>query len=170
MTQTVDQQGILALLDSDPAAGILAAADLREKLAKAMGATAGAEWRAFGEWVTAGTCECTCDADPIYGHRVGCGFEPLFRLSDEAAAEHIAAEANPAHALAAVRRWKKVVDRHRPYPDPNAGTEPDEWTVCNWCGASDTADAEDAATKGRWPCPDLRETADEARAYLGGAA
>jgi len=108
---------LLALLDSDPAAGILAVADLREqRVNNAMPA-------------------------PL-----------LDRMSS--AAEYIAAEANPALTRAAVRRWRGVVERHTltnlVYTDGR---------ICDWCdGVQD------------WPCPDLTETADEARAYLGGAS
>jgi hypothetical protein len=62
--------------------------------------------------------------------------------------EHIAAEANPAHTLAAVRRVRKLVERHK----PNALTD------CLGCAGIH-----------EWPCPEVDETADEARAYLGGA-
>ncbi len=107
---------MLALLERDPAAGILAVAILREQRASSMR---------------------------------GMRAEP-FLEGPKHTREHIAAEANPAHALAAVRRWRGVVKRHQRYI-----SEP---RLCaNGC-------------PGRYPCEDIAETADEARAYLGGAA
>lgn len=115
---------LLALLDRDPAAGILAVADLREQ--QAQHPDADRAMRLAHQYL-----------------RVA--------LQRMWMAGYIAAEANPAHALAAVRRWRGVVDRHGRYTDDGVAL------VCRRCGET-------------WQCPDFRETADEARAYLGGTA
>lgn len=141
---------ILALLD--PATpdtwpqGILAAADLREQ--RATLAAAGGQWHVdhdgYGD-LTLWSRAHPDDPKPV----------PLLRdyAVDRVVTgsfEHIAAEASPAHALAAVRRWRGVAGRHRHYIS--------ERRLCaNNC-------------PGRYPCDDLTETADEARAYLGGAS
>lgn len=140
---------LLALLDRDPAAGILAAADLREQRAKA--ATAGATLLRY---------------EHGGGRLANFGFTSQERflvadLYNEADREHIAAEANPAHALAAVRRWRGVVERHRGYTPQWDRVEPSP--RCTWCRT-------DPRERIGWPCPDVVETAAEARAYLGGAA
>jgi len=135
---------LLALLDSDPAAGILAVADLREQRAKAV--VGRGEWHVefngYGDltlWTRSGP-EDPAPQHVIAWYEVDRAIEGMF--------EHTAAEANPAHALAAVRRWRGVVKRHT-----HGGPD-----ICSGCG-------EEA-----WPCPDMTETADEARAYLGGTA
>ena len=133
---------LLALLEQDPAAGILAAADLRKQRAKAMGGP----WRAYGRHIVEETTACTCAGGPPYGHEPHCGQELVAEFNEDAA-EHIAAEANPAHALAAVRRWVKAAERH--HVEPFGGVP-----LCVYDSRN-------------WPCPDLTETADEARAYLG---
>ena len=157
---------ILALLD--PATpdtwpqGILAAADLREQRAKA--ATPG-RWGAGNGTTIAAGLEQTSPGCITYDVKIAEVDDDRWESADneidaeeqaEADAEHIAAEANPAHALAAVRRWKKTAERHGP----------DAWAFYEGrakCHAH------------RRPvyvehCPDLTETADEARAYLGGAS
>lgn len=126
---------ILTLLGSDPAAGILAAADLREQRAKA--ATP-------GPYVVS---DVTVRTDEVDIARV------LFAPAD---AVHIAAEANPAHALAAVHRWRGVVERHT-----RADRLDPALCVCR---------LGDGGPGGRWPCIDIRETADEARAYVSGGS
>jgi hypothetical protein len=136
---------IRALLDSDPAAGILAAADLREQRAKYVAENCAPPWTEGAGYVWDGQHEPVC--------------EPYYET-----AEHIAAEANPAHALAAVRRWRGVVERHHLahyYPQVTgsaASPMPRAVRVCGLC------------VNAGFPCPDLTETADEARAYLGEAS
>lgn len=146
---------MLALLDRDLAAGILAVANLREQRVNAAKNVAPAPWRwqhhpsaSLDSVISAG------DNQIVYAHYDsdnGIGLTP-----EEG--EHIAAEADPAHALAAVRRWRGVVERHK------AQTLSDGSVICRRCvGAHiDTGIA--------YPCSDLAETADEARAYMGGAA
>ena len=150
---THDTASLTALLDSDPPAGVLAVADLRERRAKA--ATPG-PYRVQGHAQLEEGCRClSCYGDSwsweiaqIDGPECkDTGDYHVMHLG-HADAEHIAAEANPAHALAAVRRWRGFVRRHA------AALMWDE-TACKWCANA------------AFPCPDLRETADEARAYLG---
>jgi len=67
---------------------------------------------------------------------------------------HIAAEADPAHALAAVRHWRGVADRHgKPLHFCVAGQH-------RWVSVTERG----YVSK---PCAELTEVADEARAYLG---
>lgn len=148
---TVDTVELIALLDSDPAAGILAIADLREQRAKRV---------ASGPWLArpAGSTGRPTVWD-INGYLVS-------ETPGSPYAEHIAAEANPAHALAAVRRWRGVVERH--YMEP--GMFPPQCGACKPMSTFDELDGAETVWVPIWPCDDLRETADEARAYLGGAA
>lgn len=140
---------LLALAASDPAAFILRAADLREQRAEA--AHPGGWYAGTSNWIVAVVGDMADEFD-------------VAKTQGAADAEHIAAEANPAHALAAVRRWRGVVERHKSAEIPHmvstggSGLRQDGVTlVCRvCCGFSE------------WPCPDLTETADEARAYLGG--
>jgi hypothetical protein len=132
----------LALLDVDPAAGILAAADLREQRAEAA---------SCGPYVV-DPQDHEDDEGEDYYDVDGPDGGWVAHVDTRGTAEHIAAEANPAHALAAVRRWRGAVERHRVLARQQPGVP--DW--CDWC---------DAPTV--WPCPDLTETADEARAYLG---
>jgi hypothetical protein len=143
---------LLALLENDPAAGILAVADLREKLAKA--ATPGPwlqapDTHAGQVWIQRTKAKRyslgTPDMEPLFAVR-GHGDENYEQR--EADATFIVAEANTDHSLAAVRRWNGAVTRH--YRDNDRPV----------CGHDQRS----------WPCPDLTETADEARAYLGGTA
>ena len=124
MTET---DAILALADSDPAVFILRVADLREQRASSV---------SRGHWYANNGYVLCNSGDPTDGVNVCAAL-----ISN---AEHIAAEANPTHALAAARHWRGVVERHSlGCPDQRAASV---------------------------PCDDLTETADEARAYLGGAA
>lgn len=118
---------LLVLLDSDPAAGILAVADLREQRATD-----------YGDGAT----------------RLARQHLRL-SLNLHAMSDYIAAEANPAHALAAVRRWRGVVERHRMIDSLFP-------LSCDWC----SQETDDLLVV--WPCPDLTETTDEARTYVGG--
>jgi len=130
---------LLVLLEQDPAAGILAVADLREQRAKAKAIP-------DGEYFIAS--EDDFEAYHVLSRAFPAPRDVARDLPSLDLAEHIAAEANPAHALAAVRRWRGVVERHRPWHNAR-----------NLCQRDSDP----------YPCPDLTETLDEARAYLGGA-
>lgn len=152
-------QEILDLLDRDLPAGILAGAALREN--RTLAATAG-RWRYDPKkaWREPGTSryEEGVFAGPSGPDAITVAIAgPMDDPQSMADAGHIAAEANPPHALAAVARWRGVVERHkrRALPDPI--------DVCVWCPDGSTRYT-------AWPCPDLTETADEIRAYLGAAA
>jgi len=134
---------LLALLDRDPAAGILAVADLREQRA-----TDAQDVTGEGRWVLVLGAE----------YEVHAPTERACVAISEEVAEHIAAEGNPAHARAAVRRWRGVASRHPVFRSPSS--EDGYSLFCR--GHSDFRAVAD--------CPDLVETADEARAYAGGAA
>lgn len=73
---------------------------------------------------------------------------------DRADGEHIAAEANPAHALAEAALWRGVARRHK----RNVLRGPDGVVVdaCRWCND-------------RFPCPDLLAVVAACRAYAGAA-
>jgi hypothetical protein len=136
----------------DPAGYVLAAADLREKRAKAV---------APGPWLL---------TDPNEGSGVG----PLWTVVNDAflnppadenapwlavelhtgtkdEAEYVAAEANPKHALAEVALWRGVVERHELAMDGQ------DIRCCRTCLSTE------------WPCPDLLDVVAAARAYLTGA-
>lgn len=125
--------------------GILAAAEVREQRAKALGAMAPPPWRVVStEFGTGLASEGPSKA--IYSNG-----QMLMARVESRLCEHIAAEASPAHALAAVRRWRGVVERHARIDDGLRG-------YCRQCYHLYPA----------WPCPDLTETADEARDYVSG--
>lgn len=126
--------------DSWPA-GILAAADVRQARAEAAAVVSPGPWYA--------------DAEFVYGRDFADGSmrhvaEALFGE----VAEHIAAEASPAHALAAVRHWRGTVGRH--------GRALGRFGWCDTCGKVNGNVS--------FPCPDLVAVADEARAYIGGSS
>jgi hypothetical protein len=145
---------LLALLDRDPAAGILAVADLREQRAKA--ATPGPY--VASRYLRPGRPDGGDIVTPDDGPR------PIPYATTWPDAERIAALLNA--DLAAVRRWREVVERHRPDREtPTSGQ------TCASCAPKVSLDrGEIVYQQPAWPCPDLTETADEARAYLGGAA
>lgn len=133
---------LLALLDSDPAAGVLAASDLLEDRAKLAACLHPAdEDESASEWWSVG--------------------ELARKGFDAYDAVHIASASNPEFALAAVRRWRRVVERHTRIPSTavvsGGSTDQPLLNICDYDERS-------------WPCPDLTETADEALAYLGGPA
>ena len=130
--------------------GILAAADLREWRCDSV--TRG-DWYADGQAVRVqvlGLDETPAVAVPPARTQ-------LTLKACEINAEHIAAEANPAHALAAVRHWRGVVERHC-----LVDNGPKQHECCRCVGSW-------AYEEGLpWPCDDIRETADEARDYVSG--
>lgn len=136
--------------EADPAGYLLAAADLREARARGIPEP---RWVARGNWIASWTDRCTCGSSgeiaALYGHEPGCGLEQVLQTSGPDEADHIAAEANPAHALAEVKLWRGIVERH------GLGR-----TWCLWCGEGDSIEV---------PCPDLRAAVAAARAYLDGA-
>ena len=128
-------------------AGISAAADVRQARAKLAAAGHRTPWRRDGRMLIA--------ADAVGDVRCGvlaeaCGAE---------VAEHIAAEANPDHVRLAVRRWRGTVERHR--------RGPDEWSTADGAWSPEKSCLH--CIDDEWPCLDLQEVADEARAYIGGA-
>lgn len=157
MTDDID----LTLAGTDPAAFVLAVADLRE--ARANAATP-------GPWV------------PYY-----CGIErgpgpdgvlPAISICDTGSgdadqtwpdAEHIAAEADPAHVLAAIRHWRGTVERHRSMTAANV------YQVPAGMGVSDVAPypvliCRACRVDPNYPCPDLLAVVAAAKAYLTGGA
>lgn len=138
------------LLDRDPAAGILAVADLRERRCDSV--TRG-DWYADERAVRVRALGME-DRDEEW-LRTPCVLQPPGRSRIDFEQQrvnvvHAAAEANPAHALAAVAAWRKRVERHERVENGQSG-------YCRHCYMSCRS----------WPCPDLTETANEARAYLG---
>lgn len=148
---------LLALLDRDEAAGILAAADLRKQRTAAaqgfghdwMAATAEHDEEHVRLWVFLHDRRADND-DPV---SIAILDSDADLADEQSVGEHIAAEANPAHTLAAVRRWRGVAERHVRIENGSTG-------YCRYCYMS---------CRG-WPCPDVLETVAEVRAYLGGAA
>jgi hypothetical protein len=70
---------------------------------------------------------------------------------DRADAEHIAAEANPAHALAEVALWRRVAERH-------GGVRIEGKPYCGTCRSAVS------------PCADLLAVVAACRAYAGDAS
>lgn len=157
---------LLALLDSDPAGGILAAADLREQRANAAtpgpwtydGNPSGAVWPVPYP-ATLAYVQPRRDLPVVYAIENG---DAIPTATQVANAHHIAAE-HPGVALAAVRRWRGVVERHRLVSTPTSAS------TLN-IHLADTGNVTCLVDYSPYPCPDLTETADEARAYLGGAS
>ena len=135
----------LALAGTDPAAFVLAVADLREQRARA--ATP-------GPYVARTTDDVGELAHQVHAGPHGAVWLYLGSDAQELAdAEHIAAEADPDHALAEVALWRGVVERHIDGVD-HLGP----FCVCCWSRSRS------------WPCPDLLAVVAAAKAYLGGAA
>jgi hypothetical protein len=101
--------------DTDPGGYVLAVADIREQRAKA--ATEG-PYKARS-WEPEPEHEVV--AGPLGAVWLYIGDEE----HDRADAEHIAAEADPDHALEAVRHWRTVVERH--------GSPARPGDVAPWC-------------------------------------
>lgn len=121
---------------TDPTGYVLAVADQREQRSKAIGALGGlaAEVHPDGRaWVNA--------EHPDHWHTASMHGYP--RL-----AEHIAAEANPGHALTEVALWRGIAERHIVGVD-HLGP----FCVCCW-------------SRG-FPCPDLLAVGAAAKAYAG---
>jgi hypothetical protein len=140
---------------ADPTGFVLAACDLREARINAAG-------RGTWEAICAGPDGWEVrDVVPPTGRRrrriiarVRMG---PFEL-DRAAALHIAAEANPAHALAEVALWRGMAGRHWGKQTVAMPPHPDGPIYCCATCMTDV-----------WPCPDLRDAVAAARAYLTGA-
>ena len=139
----------VALAVTDPAAFVLAVTDLREQRAKAAITEGSAP-----PWRVTEAAGCGCCAN-IRG-----GGGTLLASADDRYAEHIAAEASPAHALAEVALWRGVVGRHRlGWHDP----------LVNLTGPTVTLQQAKCVSRcGDWPCMDLRAVVAAARAYLTG--
>ena len=129
--------------------GILAVADLREQLAKAV--TGRGEWHIAFNGYGDPTLWTRTGPDDDKPQQILADYEVDRRITG--LFEHITAEANPVFDLAGVERWKKTAGRHVRVLGLRGHF------VCSWCTGTMN-----------WPCSDLTETADEARAYLGGAA
>jgi hypothetical protein len=142
--------GIADLLDTDPAGGVLAAAELRETRAKTlpawdMGPTdEGHEFRLLPEGHHGSYESQYCEIQ--YHHSIDPQNGAQYAHA-ETIAEHVAAEADPAHALAEAALWRVIVKSCGPYSDNGMEV---------LCGRGDP-----------WPCPDLSAAVDAARAYLG---
>lgn len=163
VTAVMGPADILALLVEDPAAGIRAAADLREQRARA--ATPGPYIPFYGGHLrgqpgdVAGVEQGPAEPGEPWPAVVICDTGGLNRpVQAQANAEHIAAEANSAHALAAVHRWRGVVKRHGGQERFGPGSERECGTCVGSFAYEEGAD---------WPCPDLIDTVAEVRAYLG---
>lgn len=138
MADVLKPEQIRPLYDTDKPAFVLAVADLREL--RANGVPHGPwSWTAMGGYPQRVTNPEAVIVAETYESPDAPAFVP----------EHIVAEANPAHALAAVRRWLGVVERHTLWDKMHP--------ECAGCGHP-------------WMCPDLTDTADEALAYLTGEA
>lgn len=88
-----------ALADTDPVGFVAAVADLRKTRAKAATTEGSAS-----PWRAAEDAGCGCCANIRGGAQ-----DTLLANADDRYAEHIAAEANPAHALAEVALWRSIV-------------------------------------------------------------
>lgn len=146
---SVPAASLLALsrLDVDPVTGLIAAADVRE--AQALAALAlGTDWHVAPDGYDDLTLWATKPegAGPPYpvvrGSRLGGRWQTILG--------HIAAEADPAHALAEVTLWRDIAERHR--IDFAAPTWPRLCVACRLPA----------------PCPELLAAVAAARAYLGG--
>jgi hypothetical protein len=118
---------ILALLDSDPVAGL---------------------WEAIRQ----------IEAE---ASRVSLGSSGRFDVEDPEKGEWLVD-----FLLAVGRGWRGVVERH-------TGEERQLWAYGGLGGMQSAGQAvccEYCPGDTRWPCPELTETADEVRAYLGGAS
>jgi hypothetical protein len=129
-------QGVVVTGLPDPAADlagfVLAVAEIRERRAKHPFVPQ-TQWRANAQEYDRGDEEFMVladDPDEPYGST-----DVARTVETWEAADHIAAEANPAHALAEVALWRGIAERH--YQEAHQ-TPP--W--CAWCTSS-------------WPCPDL---------------
>ena len=140
---------------TDPTGFVLAVADLRERRAKA---------------ATPGPWRVTTDGDPC-GPDIALVHDDLDDEDSESdivarfvetwdAAEHIAAEASPAHALAEVALWRRLAERHQS-EGLDADSDGEFWRDC-YCGLPWTDPA-----RTDLGCLDLLAALAAARAYLG---
>ncbi len=125
--------------ETDPTGFVLAVADLREARAKAATPGPYEAHQYKRDSALVGGEIFTPDIDR----------RPIPYASTWPDAEHIAAEANPAHALAEVALWRHLAKGH-------AGHEMNGITTCRSC---------DGAIE--FPCADLLAVVAAARAYLG---
>jgi hypothetical protein len=139
---------LLALLDRFPATGILAVADLREQRATAATQGPWIAWQGDHYWKV--------DRAPDGPHVCNTGRTTWNGTAEDAV--YIAAD-HPEVALAAVRRWRDTATRHGQVNVPLADGSGDTVRRCKACGHIGDSD-----------CRDIALTADEARAYAGGAA
>jgi hypothetical protein len=129
---------------ADPAAFVLAVADPREKRIGLAHPVVDSD-DDIGWWVDddQNCLEPTDDREPLIR---GGDNEIIGSVPTLPAADHIAAEANPAHALAEVALWRGIAERHQRVP-------------FGFCEVGDH--------RTDWPCPDLLAVVAAARAYLG---
>ena len=148
MTGVMTEAEVLALLGTDRCEGLRWAADLRES--RALAATEG-PYRSVDLRHQRGGQVRLFGLVHLIGNILASGPDPLRD------AVHIAAEANPAHALAEVRLWRGIAERHSPTPGLS--------NECRTCLGSYQDE-----TGGDWPCPDVLAAEEAARAYLGGGS
>jgi hypothetical protein len=135
----------------DPTGFVLAAADLRERRATYLGVLQ-STWRASTQVYDRGDEDHMVTADDVEHEFQS---DVVARMIENApTAEHIAAEANPEHALAEVALWRGIAQRHRSGRQTYGSTVV---TICMACAGE------------RFPCPDLLAAVAAARAYLTGA-
>ncbi len=121
---------------ADPAGYVLAVANLREKRIAAAESYFPRPWRLGAGFF------------PGYGVVVDArGKQITKHFERESPAEHIAAEASPAHALAEVALWRGIAERH--------AAEFDDGGPCRQC-------------EHVWPCADLLAVVTACQAYMGG--
>jgi hypothetical protein len=158
---------LLGYYETDKPAFILRVADLREERANAA-LVGGSHWTTFdGHDGPALWLSEDPDGDSLNGLLMPESLPPHLGAKGQLAVfEHITADSNPAFALEGVRRWRGVVERHKPERE-----SPISGQTCANCAPRVRFDrGELIYEQPAWPCPDLRETADEAYAYLTGSA
>ncbi len=89
------------------------------------------------------------------------GAEITKHFERESPADHIAAEANPKHALAEVRLWRGIAGRHvQGWTDPKVQGNADSLVVLQV--------PQCASRCGTWPCSDLLDVVAACQAYAEG--
>jgi hypothetical protein len=126
------------ILNDRAAAYIAAAADLRDRRGGIAG-RCGTDWMAATDqdddlvhlWVT----PPENPRDPEEPTEIGIIDSGAGIADDQALAEHIAAETNPAHVTAEINLWRTVVLDMETHPDRfKSGDIPYVWTAC-WVAA-----------------------------------